>query len=138
MERISDDLFQHAFELLESTVESLDVKDKNLIICFDSVNIHKYFGKIDFGIEKSFTSKGEMILKDAILYGDEPEYPAQILDLSLVENGSIFENYIDYPFTAKGDVQLVITFSGHEKITIRSSKAFMMIKDLDNAKSDTN
>jgi hypothetical protein len=113
----------------------LDLNDKNLIICFDSLHIHKYFGKIDFGIEHSFSSRAELIFKDAIIHGNEPEYPSRIMDFSLVENGMIYANYIDCPFSAKGDVQLVITFSSHEKITIRSSKAFMMVKDLDNPKS---
>ena len=135
MDKISEDLFQFAFELYDSTVESLDLNDKNLVISFGSIHIHKYFGKIDFGIEESFSSQAEMILKDAIIHGEQPEYPSRIMDLSIVKDGSIFGNYIDYPFTAKGDIQLVITFNTHEKVTIRSSKVFMVIKDLDNQKS---
>lgn len=131
MDKISDELFQFAFELLHATIESVDINEKSLIISFDSVYIHKYFGKIEFGIGQSFTTQGEMVLRDVTIHGDAPQYPARIVDLSFVENGSIFGNYIDYPFSASGDVQLVITFDNHEKITITSSKAFMMIKDLD-------
>ncbi len=131
MDKISDELFQHAFELVESNIKSLDLNDRDLIISFDSVNIHKYFGKIDFGIEDSFIACAEMILKDAILHGEKPDLPARIVDVSLVENGSIYGNYIEYPFSASGDVQLVITFANHEKITITSKKAFMIIKQLE-------
>jgi len=136
MDRLDDALFQFAFQLHDSMIDSLDLNDKNLIIYFGSIHIHKYLGKISFGIEESFTSQAEMILKDAVIHGNEPEYPSSILDFSLVEDGKIHGNHINYPFTAKGDIQLVITFSSHEKITIRSSKAFMMIKDLDNPKSN--
>jgi len=135
MDRLDDELFQFAFQLHDSRIKSLDHNDKSLIICFDLLHIHKYLGKIGFGIEESFTSQAEMILKDAVIHGNEPEYPGRIIDFSLVEDGKIHGNHINYPFTAKGDIQLVITFSSHEKITIRSSKAFMMIKDLDNQKS---
>lgn len=135
MDRLDDALFQFAFQLHDSRIKSLDYNDKSLIICFDLIHIHKYLGKISFGIEESFTSQAEMILKDAVIHGNEPEYPSRIKDFSLVEDGKIHGNHINYPFTAKGDIQLVITFSSHEKITIRSSKAFMMIKDLDNQKS---
>ena len=135
MDKISEDLFQFAFELYVSTVDSLCLNDTNLIISFGSIHIHKYFGKIDFGIEESFSSQAEMILKNAIVHGEQPEYPSRIRDLALVKDGTIFGKYIDYPFTAKGDIQLVITFITHEKVTIRSSKVFMVIKDLDNQKS---
>ncbi len=135
MDRLDDELFQFAFQLHDSRIKSLDLNDKSLIIYFDLIHIHKYLGKISFGIEESFISQAEMILKYAIIHGNEPEYPSRIMDFSLVENGKIHGNHINYPFSAKGDIQLVITFSSHEKITIRSSKAFMMIKDLDNPKS---
>lgn len=135
MGRLDDELFQFAFQLHDSIIKSLDLNEKNLVICLDSIMVHKYLGKISFGIEESFRSQAEMILKDAIVHGHEPKYPSQILDFSLVENGKIYGNYIDYPFIAKGDVQLVITFVSYEKITIRSSKAFMVVKDLDNPKS---
>ncbi len=136
MDKISDDLFQYAFEVTESTVESFKLEEKDLIVTFSSLNVHKYFGKIDFGIEESSVKQAQMIIRDAVVYGDGPSCPAKVADFSFVENGSIYGNYIDYPLSAKGDVQMVIIFYTQQKVTVRSNKAFMVIKDLDNKKSE--
>lgn len=136
MDEIKADLFEYSFELLDSTISSVQSGGKDTTIIFSSLNIHKYFGKIEFGIEESFAKEAQLMIRDAIIHGEQPEYPSSIVDASVVQNGSIYGNYIDYPFTATGDLQFVITFSTHDKVIIKSSKAFMVIKDLDNMKSD--
>lgn len=136
MDKISEDLFQYAFEVTESTIESFKLEEKDLIVIFSSLNVHKYFGKIDFGIEESYEKNAQMIIRDAVVYGQEPDFPSKVSDFSFVEDGSIYRNYIDYPFTAKGDLQFVITFYTGDKVTVRSNKVFMIINALDSNKHD--
>ncbi len=136
MDKIREELFQYAFEVTESTIESFKSEEKDLTVTFSSLNVHKYFGKIDFGIEESYEKNAQLIIRDAVVYGQEPDFPSKVLDFSFVKDGSIYRNYIDYPFTASGDLQFVITFYTGQKITVRSNKVFMIIKDLDSNKHE--
>ena len=74
MDEIKEDLFEYAFELLDSTISSVQSGDKDTTIIFSSLNIHKYFGKIEFGIEESFAKEAQLMIRDAIIHGEQPEY----------------------------------------------------------------
>jgi len=134
MQQTEKNIFNYAFKLIESIITSVDRKDKGLIIRLDSVKVFKYSGKIDFGIEETVFSSAEIHLNSSILYGEEPEYPAQILDISLVLDGQIYGNYIDYPLVVGGEIQLVIIFASHNKLTIRANKMYIILKELDETK----
>ena len=121
-------VYLHSIELHGSIVTCMDEKNNDIIIALNNLRMHGFINET--GNDKNIVyTDANLILSNCKLYGNEPEFPARIIDFSLVRDGNIFGNLLEYPFLINGEIQLVLTLEPHNKMTIRASKMFMIVPD---------
>lgn len=120
--------YSNSFELHGSLISCMDEKNDDIIIGLNNLRMHRFKNETGYDEQIVYTD-ADLILNGCKLYGDEPEFPARITDFSLVRDGNIFGNLLEYPFLINGEIQLVLTLEPYNKLTIRASKMFMIVPD---------
>ena len=118
----------YTLELHNSVITSSVKDDKVYIIKLSNLKLYKNLGNIG-NRQDIILNSADLILNDVIIYGKEPCYPVEIIDFSLVRDGEIFGNYLEYPFVINGNIQLVVNFRTYSKLTITARKMYIILSE---------
>ena len=118
----------YTLELHNSVIIDSAIEDKVYIIKLSNLKLYKCLGNI--GVSQDIIRKSaDLILNDVTIHGEEPGFPVEIIDFSLVRDGEIFGNDLDYPLVINGNIQLVIYFKTHSKLTITANKMYIILSE---------
>lgn len=120
--------YSFAFELHSSVITETIEENNQFVLKLKNLKLYKYLDNV-VSNQHIIHSTADLILNDVILHGDEPDYPSRILDFSLVRDGEIFGNLLNYPFIINGDIQFVVTFESYIKLIIRARKMYVVLSE---------
>lgn len=120
--------YSFSFELHSSVITDTLEVNRDFVINLINLKLYKCLGYTGSDQQIIHTT-AELFLNDVTLHGDEPAYPSRIIDFSLVRDGEIFGNLLNYPFVINGDIQFVVTLESYIKLTIRARKMYMILSE---------
>lgn len=116
----------YILELHNSVITDTIKENSEYIIKLNNLKLYKYLGNIGISGDIIYKS-ADLILNEVTIHGDESHYPVEIIDFSLVKDGEIFGNFLDYPFVINGNIQLVVNFKSYSKLTIIARKMYIIL-----------
>lgn len=120
--------YNFSIDLQNSIITNTIHNERDLHIKLDDLRFYSFIGKLDISQDISYVN-AELIFNNTLIFGEEPGYPSRIIDFSLVKDGEIYGNYLDYPFLIKGDIQFVLTFDTYGKLTLKAQRMNILIEN---------
>jgi hypothetical protein len=105
-------------ELHDSKVAMIDRQDGDAVVHFLPAYLHKSDGRSGYDPGTGWVQEVQLILREATVEGEFPDWPCHVLDGALTIDGARHDNSIPVPLTSEASAELMLIFDSVHAVTV--------------------